>query len=85
MTYNEWVEKYKPIENPIRGLGTLFETYGEELNFVEKQDISTIWTLMECDDYDAITSGYHIVNLVGYYITEIPWDDNSKIILEKGE
>jgi len=55
------------------GSGCLFETYGEELDFVRKQDPRTIWTLLDGDDGDLyLASGYHIVNRIGYLISTVP-------------
>lgn len=37
LTYNEWVEKYKPIENPLIKNGCLaFDIMGEQRDFVKK-------------------------------------------------
>lgn len=55
------------------GSGCLFETYGEELEFVRKQDPRTIWTLLDGDANDLdLGSGYHIVNRIGYLISTVP-------------
>jgi len=85
MTHKEWEEKYKPIENPFR-CGFLFETYGEELDFViahsENDPEDTVWTLCWCDDEEYVQSGIWLVNRDGYYITEIPCDINEMIVLE---
>ena len=40
--------------------GCLFETYGEELAFVRRQDPCTVWTLVDGDDGDQyLLSGFH--------------------------
>jgi hypothetical protein len=53
--------------------GCLFETYGEELDFVRKQDPRTIWTLLDGDDGDLyVASGYHLVNRIGYLLSTVP-------------
>jgi hypothetical protein len=55
------------------GTGCLFETYGEELEFVRRQDSRTIWTLLDGDDGDLyLASGYHLVNRIGYLISTVP-------------
>jgi hypothetical protein len=55
------------------GTGCLFETYGEELDFVRAQDPLTIWTLLDGDDGDLyLASGYHIVNRIGYLVSTVP-------------
>jgi hypothetical protein len=55
------------------GCGCLFETYGDELDFVRRQDPRTIWTLVDGDDGDLyLVSGYHLVNRIGYLISTVP-------------
>jgi hypothetical protein len=62
------------------GTGCLFETYGEELQFVRSQDPATIWTLIDGDDADQyIVSGYHFVNRIGYFISTTPVPDDLDI------
>lgn len=76
MTYEEWVEKYKPIQNHLRAgasfEGTLFETYGDELDFVRGQHYSKIWTYVDDGEFASITEGYRLVNRMGYFVTEKP-------------
>ena len=77
--YDEWWETYKPIKNEhsidsdYSGI-TAFETYGAELEFVRSQPENTIWTEMDGDQGVSIVSGYHLVNRIQYYITEVPYD-----------
>jgi hypothetical protein len=55
------------------GRGCLFETCGDELDFVRRQDPRTIWTLLDGDDGDLyLASGYHLVNRIGYLISTMP-------------
>ena len=51
---DEFIEKYKPIKNHITNdhsylseddIEHAFETYGDELDFVLKQDVKNIWTI----------------------------------------
>lgn len=75
---------FKPIPNPIEdnasfdfgtGHGTMFETYGNELELVKsyhQRSPRTIWTLCSGDNGDFIQSGFHFVNRLGYFITENP-------------
>jgi hypothetical protein len=50
--------------------GCLFETFGEELDFVRKQHPSTVWTLVDGEDGDMyVHSGMHFVNRIGYLIS----------------
>jgi hypothetical protein len=62
------------------GTGCLFETYGEELEFVRKQDPRTVWTLLDGDDGDLyLASGYHFVNRIGYFVSTVPIPDGTFI------
>src|SRR5579871_4995271 len=55
------------------GTGCLFETYGEELEFVRRQDPRTVWTLVDGDDGDQyVVSGFHFVNRIGYLVSTVP-------------
>ena len=78
--YDDWVDQYQPIQNPIdkeAGYeGCMFETYGEENEFVlNNLNKNTVWTLITGDDEDSwVIPGYHIVNRMGYFITTKPWE-----------
>jgi hypothetical protein len=80
MTYDDWVETYKPIQNHIveRGAmdGTMFETYGDDASFIgENIDQNTVWTWIDDNDGepDYIVSGCWRINRLGYFITEVPY------------
>lgn len=60
--------------------GCLFETYGEELEFVRRHDPATIWTVLDGDDGDLfVASGYHFVNRIGYLVSTTPVPDDLDI------
>ncbi len=84
ITEEDWVMDYQPIENHIEPNssfeGHMFETYGEELDFVLSHDIHNIWTYIDGDSGNPlIVNGYSLVNRIGYFITEIPWADEDEI------
>jgi hypothetical protein len=88
MTFDEWVDTYKPIVNHIdtnasfdNGYGGLmFETYGEEVDFVKEQPENRIWMYGDGDDGGGyLWSGWGFVNRIGYFITEVPFPDNTTI------
>jgi hypothetical protein len=82
MTYEQWVEKYKPIKNHlVTDDTTSFETYGEELQFVILSDDYKVWTELDGDNGVYLVSGYHIVNRISYYVTEIPWQEDEDICI----
>jgi hypothetical protein len=52
--------------------GCLFETYGEELEFVQRQDPHMVWTLVDGDGNDQyLVSGFLFVNRIGYLVSSI--------------
>lgn len=82
LTWDEWEEMYKPVQNNIsrRGEfnGWLFETYDEDLEHIQvmsqlPEERAKVWTLMTDDNGNmCISEGYHHVNRVGYFVTENP-------------
>jgi len=75
--FDEWVATYKPITNHIDTNasfdGTMFETYGDEVEFVKSQDENRIWMYGDGDNGNTyIWSGWGFVNRIGYFITEVP-------------
>ena len=84
LTEEEWFEQFKPIPNHLDenasfndgDHGYMFETYGEELEFVKAQEPNRIWTYFDGDDGGTyISDGYHVVNRIGYFVTTVPYDD----------
>lgn len=78
MNYEQWIEKYQPIENTLVEDAPfdkyMYETYGEELAHVRLHDVHKIWTIIEDDDNGFwLTQGYRIVNRFGYILTEVLW------------
>ena len=65
LPWDEWVDEYKP--------GEMLETYGEEYDQVihmNETEPGRVWTLLDCDGKLVVSSGWHYVNRMGYYITE---------------
>lgn len=88
MTEDEWFKTYKPIPNHIDKNasfgdgehGYMFETYGEEIEFVKNSNTNHIWMYGEGDDGGTfIWSGWGFVNRLGYFITEVPFPANTDI------
>ena len=75
-TYDEWVEKYKPIKNEFEDSsfeGCSFDySEDDQWEFVKKQNPENIWTMVDSDDCFVIISGCHWVNRESYFITELP-------------
>lgn len=75
LTYFEWLEQFKPMENHITNEGYSYETYGDELDYVSLQDDKFVWTELDGDDGIYIVNGYHFVNRLSYFITNVPAPD----------
>jgi hypothetical protein len=79
MNFEQWHDHYKPIKNWLRKDEDIemFETYGEEVGIVlgvNRFDMNKVWTLVDGDEGMWITNGFHYVNRIGYFITEIPYE-----------
>jgi hypothetical protein len=84
LTFDEWCETYKPIKNHIDTNasfdGEMFETYGDEVAFVKATDEDRIWMYGDGDDGGSyIWNGWHFVNRIGYFITEVPCPPDTTI------
>ena len=84
MDFDEWCATYKPIPNNIvedsSFDGAMFETFGDEVAFVKKADPAYIWMYGDGDDGGTyIWNGWHIVNRIGYFITEVPCPPDTTI------
>lgn len=89
LTEDEFLATYPLIANHMDpnaswafggGPGCLFETFGEELEFVRSQDSRTIWTLVDGDDGNQyILSGYLLVNRIGHLISTVSFPENAGI------
>lgn len=89
MTEDEFDDTYPLVPNHLNhnaswaygdGPGCLFETYGEELDFVRAQDPATIWTLVDGSNGDQyLHSGYHLVDRIGYLLSTVPVPDGTEV------
>ena len=81
----EWDKFYSPVKNHLDENasldGIMFETYGEELQYVLKQDIKSVWTYIQGDDGVYIIPNYHLVNRIGYFITSTPWENEDVSVI----
>ena len=80
LTWKQFEEQFKPIQNHFRNDPDeiMFETYGEELDYVLAQDPRNVWTYADGDYCSYVSSGYHYINRIGYYITENSCDDDTE-------
>lgn len=90
----DWFEFYKPVVNHLDpnaswcdeyGSGVMFETFGVEVRYVLQAKDNHVWTYMDADDGSLIVlAGYHWVNRIGYFITELPWSDPAAWFVVEG-
>lgn len=93
ITYEEWVEKFKPIQNELADNasfeGMMFETYGVELDYVltivRRTNGLLVWTYIDGDGGTYIVEGYRLVNRIGYFITQVPYEENDAIEIQVSE
>lgn len=77
-----FIERFRPIVNHIDPNascdfgygGCMFETFGEEIEFVHKQNPDCIWTRIEEDGVLLVGSGLHFVNRLGCFVSRTPVD-----------
>jgi len=101
LTEEEFDERYELLDNHIDTNasfdGKMFETYGEEIDFVvEMAKQNRVITIVESDDETCqgeceacerspsltYISGYHFVNRIGYLITTEPITQDFEVKLD---
>ena len=87
MTFEEADEQFKFMVNNYDENasfdGLMFETYGDEVEFVKAQDENRIWTYGDGDDGGGyIWNGWHYINRLGYFITEVPCPPDTVIQIQ---
>lgn len=84
-TYDEWKETYLPVMKQVEDdlESHLFETFGDDLAFVNSCNKLHVWTLVETDDgpHDVIVEGFRFVNRLGYFVTVRPWSEPVEVEL----
>ena len=83
----QWEATYRPITNTTREEwdGLLFETYGDDLAYVlsvANKEPRRVWTWVDAEGGSYIINGYHLVNRIGYFITEVEWSQGDDIQVE---
>lgn len=93
-SYEQWVREYQPIKVEelfpgVRGSsfdGTMFETHGDQKDYVASEVEERIWTLISVDDELWIVSGWHFVNRMGYFVTKESFKSDIQVLVgEAGE
>ena len=56
--------------------GCMYETFGEELDYICEQPNKRVWTLIDTGGRDmSLIAGKHFVNRMGYIVTAEEWED----------
>lgn len=89
LTEEQFDEQFTLVENHIDDnaswSGAMFETFGEELEYVrmKAQKGNNVWTILEGDDDTMfIVNGIHFVNRIGYLITREEWEGETEVEIE---
>ena len=91
LTEDQFDERFHMIKNHLKEDapfdGCMFETYGLELEHVVRCLKSTkrqVWTIIEGDSNDNLyyVSGLHIVNRLGFFLTEESVPEGEEIEVE---
>lgn len=61
--------------------GCMYETYGNEIDYIKKQPNERVWTIIDEGDELYIIAGFHYVNRFGYLVTDEKWNDQNETYL----
>ena len=68
--------------NTLTGAEGLLETFGDDLARVRSAPSGHVWTVLEGDDGNLyVSAGFHFVNRVAYFISEVPWESDDESYL----
>ena len=89
LTEEQFEEQFTLVENHLDDnaswSGAMFETYGEELEYVQMKARkgNNVWTLVEGDDDTMyISNGMRLVNRMGYFITREEWEGETDVEID---
>lgn len=75
ISWKQWEETYKPIND------TMFDFVDEVIEV--SQSPYHIWTVVDNNPnsvYLDVIPGYRLFNRLGFYVTEIPWEDKDMVV-----
>lgn len=84
MTYDEFIQKFKPIVKQNTGEPKRFKTFGKDYNFVRVKLDKFVWTEIDSNGEGVIIPGNHIVNRISYLVCDNAWtqsDEHIEIVL----
>lgn len=100
LTEEEFYDQYELVDNLIDDNasfdGKMFETFGDELDFViemakQRRVITIIESDENCEDCDDevecipnmyYVSGFHLINRIGYLVTSEPIDEEFEVLID---
>lgn len=88
ITEDEFYDTYTILKNPFDDNaafdGGMLETYGQEQDyaFYLSKQTNRVWTILEGDGDLYYTTGYHLINRLGYLITLQPYTEDIEVVLE---
>lgn len=81
---NQFDEQYIPMPQSQDG-DMLTPSYGDAVSFAESQGLgeSHVWAVTEGDDDESLYAnpGPHAVNVIGYLVTEKPWQTGDEVAM----
>jgi len=77
LTEDEFDERYNPQPDPADG--NSIWPYAH----VEDKATEFVWSVVEVDDDLFVIPGWHVVNVIGYNVTQVPWShENIEVRLD---
>jgi hypothetical protein len=86
VTEDNFDEVFKPqinhLDNNASFNGCMYETFGEELDYVfSLANTNRVWTIVEGDDDTMFyCAGFHYVNRIGFLVCEVEYEDGQEDI-----
>ncbi len=71
--YSQYGLKRNPIELSSPYENTMLDFGDNELDYIESQPLTRVWTLIEDENMFRITPGIHYNQVVGYFVSNRPW------------
>lgn len=89
LNWEEFCSRFQPVKNHLDANapfdGFMFETYGDELAFVEEANANrplNVWTIVEDDDGGLVAvDGMHWVNRFGFIVTDLPREPGTSFVV----
>lgn len=89
-----WIDDHRPRPAPSGDGGfdfgdgsTLLDwTKPDDMAFLDAADPNCVWTVVDGDGPAAIIAGRHMVNRIGYIVTEVPWtNDDMEVVTDDAD